>query len=322
MKVSNMALIFVSIALCILLPISLSIRNYEVVASKKIAYNQIVDDAVDDAIDKMVESDHGDNIVLNKDSAVENFFQSLYCGFGITDNKEKQEYLKLFIPVILVTDRDGYYLYQKTIIKAQDGSDYMSCDWTEKRKYSYFDKENNLIINFTLTDYITIYDANTSDVLEGNYHDIAKYYSGISFLQEDEEYQKVRKTCIIEHLTKDMQDAITNHNQIASEFGITYAFVLPTMEDADWYRTIDDISFLALFQGYPIGGSLGTYNRYALGGARIRKANMYYIKEENGTKYYHSADCDCLTTEDRANVYYSKRECASLGAYPATDCNP
>ena len=47
---------------------------------------------------------------------------------------------------------------------------------------------------------------------------------------------------------------------------------LPLIEYEEWYRTIQDISMLVLFQGYPYGNSItGTYNRVAIGGARIAK---------------------------------------------------
>lgn len=322
MKTNHVSILFILIAICIIVPGNLALHDYQAVAQKKSEYNRITDDAVEDAIDNMVESAQGDKIILNKDRAVDNFFQSMYSGFGIIDDINKQEYLKLFIPVILVTDEDGYYIYQESLITEADGTTTIAGNWTEKRRYSYYDENSNLTISFTLDDYVSIYDPSQNDVLEGDYHDLAKYYTTISFFQDADSYDTIRRICIIDHLTEDMKDAINNHNRIASQEGILYEFELPTISNEDWYRTIDDISFLALFQGYSFGESLGTYNRYAIGGARIRKADMYYITiEENGIQYYHRANCESLKDTDKKNVYYSKKECAAMGAYPG-DCNP
>ncbi len=116
---------------------------------------------------------------------------------------------------------------------------------------------------------------------------------------------------------------ISKYNNIAYQFGITYQFWLPSIDKADWYRTIDDISIFVIFQNYPYYvGSLDTYNRYSFGGARITKSNLYYIKGVNGIKYYHKADCDYININEMENTYFTKEECAIEGAFPCPDCNP
>ena len=319
MKISHLALFFVIIAICLILPLDTSVKQQQAIGEKKIEYNRIIDDAVDDAVSQMVETDKGNEIVLNKDKAVDNFFTSLYSGFGIIDDAGKQEYLQMFIPVILIVDKDGYYIYQRSY--TNDKSSLIS-DWSEKRKYSYLDTDSGLIISFTLDDNITVLDPSANDILQGDYHDLAKYYTGVALLNDEELFDNTRKECIIDHLTTDMKDAINNHNIIAQREGIQYEFVLPAITDTNWYRTIDDISFLAIFQGYPYGSSLGRYNRYALGGARLRKSDMYVIKEEEGIQYYHRYDCSSLSESDKRNAYYTRKECAILGAYPSEDCKP
>ena len=114
---------------------------------------------------------------------------------------------------------------------------------------------------------------------------------------------------------------INLHNNIAGQYGITYQFWLPRIAKTYWYQTIDDISMLVIFQGYPYNAAgLDTYNRYALSGARIKKSNAYYITEKNGLKLYHKANCKQIGSF--GVPYYTKEECAMEGAFPCPDCNP
>lgn len=319
MKISHFALFFVIIAVCILLPLGYRVDQLQAIEEQKNEYNNIIDDAVDDAVSLLVETDRGDEIVLNKELAVSNFFTSLYNGFGIYDDVVKQEYLKMFIPVIMIVDQDGYYIYQRSLNST--GDTYYE-GWSEKRPFSYKDPVSGLMLSFTLEDNITILDPTINDILQGDYHDLASYYTSVELLNNDTLFETTRKQCIIDHLSNDMQISINKHNMIAEREGITYNFVLPAVTDANWYRTIDDVSFLAIFQGYPYGTGVDRYNRYALGAARLHKSDMYVIKEEAGVKYYHRYDCPSLTDTDRKNAYYTKKQCAILGAYPAEDCKP
>lgn len=319
MKLSHYALFFVFFAICIMVPLNIHISQLSEIKEQKIEYNRIIDNAVDDAVTKLVETERGDAIVLNKEIAVQNFFTSLYSGFGIYDDVGKQEYLKMFIPIIMIVDRDGYYIYQHSL-SADGTTNYEG--WSEKRTYSYKDEVSGLILRFSLDNTVTILDASINNILQGDYHDLAKYYTDVEILNNNELFDTTRKQCIIDHLTDDMKISINVHNMIAQREGIQYNFALPAVSDATWYRTIDDISFFAVFQGYPYKNSLGRYNRYAFGGARIHKSGMYVIKEEDGIMYYHRYDCTSLSDTDRKNVYYTKKQCAILGAYPAEDCKP
>jgi hypothetical protein len=80
-----------------------------------------------------------------------------------------------------------------------------------------------------------------------------------------------------------------------------------------------------LFQGYPYNvGNLDTYNRYAFGGARIKKMTQYYITTGgSGLKYYHKSSCEHLINVlDQEVIYFTREECALNGAFPCPDCNP
>jgi hypothetical protein len=184
--------------------------------------------------------------------------------------------------------------------------------------YAY--QDGNLIYSFTLGTYVTLYNKSTNEIYEGEYKDLAAQFPG-SIMTNDETYNTIRRNAIIGAIEQSMNYYINLHNRIAYQYGITYQFWLPQIDKTDWYRTIDDISMLVVFQGYSyIPASRDTYNRYALGGARITKSKVYYISEENGLRYYHKAEC--LLANMSSYAYYTKEECALEGAYPCLECRP
>ena len=319
MKLTNLAIIFVILEICIFSILNIRTDNLTAITNKNMEYNKMLDSAIDDGIIDLVEVDSKRNLILNKEVAVTQFYTSLYANFGILGDSSKETKLRGYVPVILVTDTDGFYINYTDSYQSLDGVLQVK-RWSEKIPYTY--TSENLIYKFTLGTYVTIYDSNTNEVREGDYTDLESFYPD-SIMSDKETFDTYRRNAIITEIEKYMNDYINEYNKIAYQFGITYQFWLPVIDKADWYRTIDDISMLVIFQGYPYNvGSLDTYNRYALGGARIKKTQMYYITEENGVKYYHKADCNHYDSNNLGFSYYSKEECALEGAFPCPDCNP
>lgn len=319
MKLTNLCLLFVLLELSFIMIIDSRVNHLTAIAGKAREYNKALDSSVDDGARDLVEVDSKRNVYLNKEKAVEQFFLSLYANFGVTGDGLQQRKLHEHIPIILITDQDGFYLYYKDIYETLEGV-VLRERWSEKYTYTY--EDNNFIYNFTLGDIVTLYDKDTNEISTGNYMELGLLYAD-SAMAEKDAFDAIRRTAIIEQLTKQMNYYISKYNNIAYQFGITYQFWLPSIDKADWYRTIDDISIFVIFQNYPYyAGSLDTYNRYSFGGARITKSNLYYIKGVNGIKYYHKADCDYININEMENTYFTKEECAIEGAFPCPDCNP
>ena len=317
MKLTNLAILFFIIELTLITILDLRTNNLTAVSNRRIEYDKELDSAIEDGVVNLVEVDSKRNLVLNKDAAVSQFYESLYANFGVIGNGQAENKLKGYIPVILITDTDGFYLYYADTYTVS-GETLLSQKWTEKMPYAY--QDGNLIYRFTLGTYVTLYDKSTNVFYEGEYKDLAVQFPG-SIMTNDEIFDTVRRNAIIGAIEQSMNYYINLHNSIAYQYGITYQFWLPQIDKTDWYRTIDDISMLVIFQGYPYTpASTDTYNRYALGGARIKKSKVYYIAEENGLKYYHKADCPHVSISGIA--YYTKEECALEGAYPCPDCRP
>lgn len=292
-------------------------NNLTAVSSRRTEYNKELDSAIDDGLADLVEVDSKRNLILNKEAAVNQFYESLFANFGVIGNVHLENKLKGYIPVILIVDTDGFYIYYFHTYES-DGETLLGQKWTEKIPYVY--QEGNFIYKFTLGSYVTLYDKASNILYEGKHRDLSVQFPE-ALSANEEKFDTVRRNAIIDAIEKSMNYYINLHNRIAYQFGITYQFWLPRIDKTEWYRTIDDISMLVIFQGYPYNaGSLDTYNRYALGGARIKKSTAFYITEGNGIKYYHKERCSRIGSFREA--YYTKEECALKGAFPCPECEP
>lgn len=316
MKWTNIAILFFLLELSLFIILDMRTSNLTAVINQKIEYNKALDSAIDDGVINLVEVDSQRKLVLNKEIAIEQFYQSLYANFGVMGNSRLESKIRGYIPVILVTDEDGFYLYYSDIYKS-GGETLITRRWSEKIPYAY--EISNYIINFTLDNYLTVYDKNTKELYEGEYKELAGLFQN-TLLADEETFHSVRRNTIISTIEENMNYYINKHNNIAHQLGITYHFWLPEIDKTDWYRTIDDISMLVIFQGYPYHfASIDTYNRYAIGGARIKKSRSYYITEESGRKYYHKSDCSHLSNNIYTTAYFTHEECALEGAYPCSE---
>ena len=316
MKITNLAIIFFVLELLMITLIDIRLNNLTAITNKQVEYNKALDNAIDDGVMNLVEVDSNRKLILNKEEAVQQFFESLFANFGVIGNSRLENRLKNYIPVILITDTDGFYINYSELNKSNDEVLTVS-KWSEKIPYSY--EENNIIYKFTLGDYITLYDGSANLIYEGDYHDLNTHFPG-TLLTKDT-FDEIRRSAIIGKIEEKMNYYINLHNNIAEQYGITYRFWLPQINKADWYQTVNNISMLVIFQGYPYNAAgLDTYNRYALSGARIKKNSAYFLTKINNLKIYHRDNCKRI--DDSGIPYYTKEECALEGAYPCPDCNP
>jgi len=314
MKLDKITLVFVLIYLSITLFIRLDTNEITDISLEKVEYSKALESAVDDGVFSLVEVDKNKSFILTKENAIEQFFASLYANFGVLGDKQKEEMLKLYIPLVLVTDVDGFYIYYSSKVSLPTGETILKQNWSEKYVFPY--EENDYIYYFTLGVGIKIVDKNTSMVYEGNYSEIDPLPN--SLLGDPVRYEQARRNTVINTIQDKMLYYVNNHNHIAQEYGLQYHFWLPEVDTNDLYRTIDDISMMVIFQGYPYRKSYETFNRYSFSAARIKKTRKYYITEINNRKYYHKEGCEDINQEE--DVYYTPEECALQGAFPCTKC--
>lgn len=338
MKLSHLTMLFAIIALAFVILIDIKTEDYKAMVQEKVNIDQSFRTAVDDAAIVLLEMDANRGLVLNKNNAKEEFFTSLYSSLGILVAKDKQELIQAYVPVIAITGDDGFYMYYSDEFIAEDGFTYYSKRWSEKFPYYY--EDSNFIYGFTLGDTITVYDKNK--ILDPlgeklvhyiDYHEVqtSERYANFrlkcsnNFMLEDETFLLMKKEVIITEIEKSMKYYVNRHNKIARNYGITYNFTLPIIDNSDYVRSIDNPSVIAIFQGYPYGISPEyTYNRVAMAGAKITKNKVYYLEQISWYYIYHQDNCEKLqeTTYliDLNHPYYNEEDCIQKGAYACEIC--
>lgn len=321
MKLTNYALLFVILMSTIVIRIDHRIDNLGAVTALQVLYNQRVEAAVDDGILHLTEFDNNEEVFINKDVCVSNFYDSLFANFYASHDKDLQNQLKIHIPVMAVTEMDGYSIQYQGITEQGETKE-LVYQWSPKAYFYY--EEDDLLYQFflgTSKDYIRIKDLKQNISWEGYRADLLEELPSNKIIKDAEIFDQVRRETIIDSFSRTLADAIKNHNVIADKIGISYEFTFPIIPWEEWYRTVDDIGFFVFFQGYPYGDGTGdTYNRFLFSGARNYKTAKYYIEETAQKLWYHNDECINLT--DRSWIYPSKKACAEAGAYPCLVCNP
>lgn len=279
MKHINLSIVFVLIMLSVFLILNQKTDTVTAITKLQIQYNNAIDNAVDDAFLQVVDQDSIESVSIDFADVTDSFLRYLAWNLGLDTESQRAKSLSNYVPVIAYIVHDGVYMaYQKfngeTEMSEQLGHlDILEWNTSiEISEWIPFEKTTDTYqIQYTLTDYIRIINQETKEEWEGYYGDLLEQFSSV-LPNTKEEFDKERRLIIINCITKSMNTYIENHNTIAKHYGINYQFSLPYIEKEEWYRTVDDISMLVLFQGYPYGNdTLGYYNRMAFGGARVRK---------------------------------------------------
>jgi hypothetical protein len=311
-------------------------NNLKAIIENRQQIDQSLDAAIDDGITKLAEVDSNQNITISKDAAIRSFFLSLHSTLGILSDKSAQEKLMLYVPVVMITMEDGYYVFYSDEYIGNDGYTKVSKRWSEKNPYYY--KDNDFIYAFTLGDVITLYDykgllnsSGDKSVYCMDYHDLKtkpeyetfRRNRADSFLLDNEKYQIMRKQTIISSMEESMAYYTSHHNKIALQYGITYNFSLPVIQKEEWAPYLDDISMFVVFQGYPYGNSGEIYNRVASAGAKVTKRDEFILEQKQWYLIYHRADCSELDKEGiiyKEEPLYRIEDCAEAGAYACPIC--
>jgi len=329
MKVYHFALLFLIFFLCNIIKTDALIGRLKEFEKEKGEIESSLITAVSDVADYLAETGPYGTGTINKNEALTTFFASLYSSLGIISDKSAQAEIEIYIPVILLCDIDGYYVYYFNEHEAEDGNIYIERIWSEKMPYSY--EDDYFIYRFTLNNMVYIYDKhnilNHGDrFLYVDYKEYAKnpaykepelkYKDCILF--NENSFETVKKTAIINRLEEVMAYYTSRHNHIASRQGITYSFLFPYGTENEWANYIDDVCLLVVFQGYPYGPDKNyIYNKVISAGANILKRSRYYVEEKSWYKLAHRQGCEKITESTLLleETFDSIEECVGLGAY-------
>lgn len=329
MKIYHFALIFLLFFLVAVIRTDISIGELNEIENEKENITLSLSSATSDAVNYLSKTGSYGGGSINKDEVLNKFFSSLYSSMGIISDKARQVETSMYIPLILLCDTDGYYVYYYDEYKATDGNTYIEPTWTEKMPYAY--EDDKFIYRFTLTDRVYLYDKNNifneeelvtqieykEFQVAPTYTDFRKNYSD-SILLHDEDYDLVRKECIIHTLEDVMAYYTSRHNMIASRQGITYTFSFPVGRQDEWAEYIDDVNIIVVFQGYPYGPDRNyTYNKIASSAANIIKKPKYRVEEKSWYMLVHKEGCDKIKENSimLEEKFDTVEECARLGAY-------
>lgn len=176
MKLQNLSVIFAIIIIPVTLILSAYIGSQIDTASLQQSYDTKLKDATHDAVvafelntQDNAYSNNSDSIRRDLQAVINTFSNSLASGLSIPG--ANQERIMPYIPAILITLYDGYYIYSPSEYSYSTKEENDLGEWTEVQKtgythvlkpyvyYSarYVSGDNYVVVNYSLDNYITIY---------------------------------------------------------------------------------------------------------------------------------------------------------------------
>ena len=325
------------IAVVTVIVLDIETNDLKAIIANKEKIDKNLNTALDDGISRLIKSEDKYAITINKDAAIQSFLLSLETSFDVLSDPKAIEKLTMYVPVVAVTMEDGLYIFYSDTFKGSDGITSITKRWSEKIPYYY--EDNDFIYGFTLGDVISLYDKN--GILSNNasqkyykidYHDLSAKVEYSSFRSKrpnsfllSNGYDEMKKGILVKVIEKSLAYYTSKHNRIASQYGITYNFSLPAVNEDDWILYLETNSMFVVFQGYPYGTEAGEiYNRIVSAGAKISKKNVYYLEQKDWYLIYHKETCDELSKNGILFMeapYYEANECVKAGAYACPICS-
>lgn len=190
------------------------------------------------------------------------------------------------------------------------------------------------IVEFTMDDYIThrgyVY-KNTGDIDEigvssfyisdnkNNSKLVANVDSNASLIPREKDVlpkiisnlQNKRKSVIINSIQDEMEYATNNNNSYASQAGIRYNFVFPTLEEGEMESQIQNVGIMALVQGISIGNRYLNVRAYST--SKLTEITRYYLSIPNTDGIYK--------TKYNLNLYHKDKNCPEYRAFASNKEN-
>lgn len=291
-----------------------------------------------------------------------------YNGVQVSSIEEFTENDKTVIKHALKPKK--YYTYKYYICEDTTKTDaYVLKDDSDK---SNTDKViSTHIVEFTMDDYIThrgtiTSKGTTSDISVSSFYitdrkNNSSLVTNSTSMNEKEKnilsevekkLQEKRKEVIIKTIENEMVYATNNNNLYASNAGIKYNFVFPTLEEGEMESQIKNVGIMALVQGISMGNRYLNVRAYST--SKLTEVTRYYLsipkKQDTGvshySKYYmnlYHKDKNCpeykvsITDNITPSYLFTKQQAASVravyknennkyvtleGFYPCPICNP
>lgn len=201
MKLQNLSIIFVIIIMPVILILSAYIGAQIDTASLQQSYNTTLLDATHDAVVAFELNTRNDNYSNNSEStrrdikaAINIFSSSLATGLKIPG--ANPEYIMPYIPAILITLYDGYYIYSPSEYSYSTAEGQKTGYTHVLKPYVYYSEKyesgsNYVVVNYSLDNYITIY-----GVINGNVISNAGYLENNEILNNIQSGESLSETII------------------------------------------------------------------------------------------------------------------------------
>lgn len=258
-----------------------------------------------------------------------------------------------------------YYTYTYYIYKDVNNSNKLT--FTDDYNTAKDNLKSSHVIEFTMDDYVThrgyeIKNTGTEEIKVSSFYisdekNNAKLIANVeakSVLSVEEQallaevakkLTEKRKEIIIKAIESEMVYATNNNNLYASNAGIKYNFVFPTLEEGEMESQIKNVGMMALVQGISMGNRYLNVRAYST--SKLTEVTRYYLSvpKDGYSKYqmnlYHK-DKSCpeyrvSTNENITPSYlFTKQQAASVkavlkettdyitleGFYPCPICSP
>jgi hypothetical protein len=245
------------------------------------------------------------------------FLQSLALNYRVQDSVTA-DLMARYVPAYAIVDYDGLLLNVYKNHKDSSGTQVLDRVWLPKIPFSYTDTEGN-VINFTIDEDLEVYDAELNEWFYGKRHEVIEDVT-IDLLEDDEKFDQVRRSTIVNTLQENLAYYINEHNVYTKALDVTYTFTMPLIPEEDWYNTVDDVSILAFFQGYPYRMADEQYQEYAFVGTRLNKRDTIKAGIVNDQRKYWYDSCGFPY---KATELYSTKKQAAAAGYSELSClNP
>ena len=347
MKIINYVLIFVFFIAAALIRTNYQQSSEDKMTSERIAYNHSVDSALDTAVDNLVEVADGSDLKIDLQKCVNSFYREMYASFGVSDSEAGQKRLNSYIPCMAIADNDGLYVLYNDLENNK-----LIQRWTTRIPYCYNGiaqvdgiTSYGYTVLFQMDDTVKLVIDGGRNVYYGDRDGLKEKYQGDSLLRsvydnsilaKDGDYHNWKSYCVTSTVVDTLSTYLERYNTIAAQCGVSFQFKLPETVRDDVQRNVSDITFMAVFQGYPYAyKTRDTYSRFAISGTRIRKGEGYYanmmvtdgdaavIGDESRTQMvytYHRPSCSKIN--GRSYYYKTREEAALAGAFPCPYCHP
>lgn len=323
---------FAILFFCIFVGVQVSVDRFGESVYERVQIDEALNTSIDAAVDGIVLKADGYSVKVSREKCADNFYRTLYACLGVdAANEQAKELLNVYIPIIAFVDEDGFYTQYSEEVNGK-----IMKVWSPKTTYtkeylipygSLADSYLNCVVDYTLTDKITIRVG--GKVYSDNWETLKRQYKDgeigtamqYAIFASDSAFQLEKESVITDTIVDRVSYYVNRHNRIAAKYGVSRIFQLPSSARSEIARSVNDVSFLAFFEGYPIGrGTSEVYTKFGIGGARIVKNEYYFVEKKDGFLYYHKAGCSELKSTTQR--YQSREECALLGAMPCDVCNP